>query len=109
MNNIASLDSSDLPSPGTMKAISGDAGGILIANVDGQIYAIAQKCPHMGADLCQGKLSGSIVTCPKHGAAFDVKNGHAVAPASILFLKMKANNVTTYSVKQESEKVFIGA
>jgi len=53
------------------------ANGIDIAlfNVDGQIYAIDDSCPHNGASLLFGKLDGRWVQCPAHGLRFDLANG----------------------------------
>ena len=46
-----------------------------IFNVDGNICAIADTCPHAGGSLGMGKLDGTIVTCPVHGMKFDVTTG----------------------------------
>ncbi|MDT4789670.1 Naphthalene 1,2-dioxygenase system, ferredoxin component [compost metagenome] len=53
------------------------AGGADIAlfNVDGQIYAIDDSCPHSGASLLFGKLEGRLVQCPAHGLRFDLATG----------------------------------
>ena len=48
---------------------------IAIFNVDGNICAIADTCPHAGGSLGMGKLDGKIVICPVHGMKFDVTNG----------------------------------
>ena len=46
-----------------------------IFNVDGNICAISDTCPHAGGSLGMGKLDGTIVTCPVHGMKFDVTTG----------------------------------
>jgi len=51
---------------------------ILIANVDGQFYALDDRCGHMNALLSMGTLNGKIVTCPFHYAQFDVTTGQKV-------------------------------
>ena len=38
-------------------------------------YAIGGRCTHRGAPLGQGKLEGTVVTCPWHGSQFDVTTG----------------------------------
>jgi len=48
---------------------------VLLANVDGSYFAIANKCTHAGGSLAKGSLEGSIVTCPRHGSQFDLKTG----------------------------------
>ena len=94
--------------PGTMKAVTADGKQILLANVNGNYFAIQQKCPHMGGDLSKGKLNGAIVTCPRHAAAFNVTTGEAVERASILFAKFKTKNAATFPVRVEGTSVMIG-
>jgi 3-phenylpropionate/trans-cinnamate dioxygenase ferredoxin subunit len=48
---------------------------IALFNVDGQIYAIDDSCPHNGASLLFGKLDGHWVQCPAHGLRFDLTTG----------------------------------
>lgn len=48
---------------------------LALFNVDGQIYAIDDACPHAGSSLGWGKLKGSIVTCRAHGLKFNVVRG----------------------------------
>ena len=61
----------------TMKMVLVGGKEVLLANVDGAYYAIPNKCTHLGGPLAQGKLEGGIVTCPRHGARFDVRTGKA--------------------------------
>ena len=99
---------SDL-SPGQMKEVSAGGKKLLLANVDGGFYAIAKKCPHLGGNLCKGKLEGSAVKCPLHGARFDLKTGEAIQDAKLLFLKMKVKDAPTFPVKVEGMAVLVGA
>ena len=48
---------------------------VAIFNVDGDVYAIGDSCPHAGASLGSGKLNGRIVTCRAHGLRYDVTTG----------------------------------
>ncbi|CAI2162998.1 14534_t:CDS:10 [Funneliformis geosporum] len=49
---------------------------VLISKIDGQIYATSSKCTHYGAPLAKGVLSyEGRITCPWHGACFNVKTG----------------------------------
>jgi len=61
--------------PGTGAPFTPVDKHIAIFNVDGNICAIADTCPHAGGSLGMGKLSGTIVTCPVHGMKFDVTTG----------------------------------
>ena len=55
---------------------------ILVCNVDGEIYALEDKCSHQDFELSPGKLDGAEIECVLHGAKFDVRTGEALcAPA----------------------------
>ena len=55
------------------------AGGELVAifNVQGKLYALADSCSHGQASLSEGEIEGDTVTCPSHGARFDLASGAA--------------------------------
>jgi nitrite reductase/ring-hydroxylating ferredoxin subunit len=69
---------SDVPA-GAMKVVKVAGIDVMVANLDGKLYAIANKCTHVGGPLGGGKLVGSVVQCPWHGSKFDVKTGAVVA------------------------------
>ena len=100
-------DTSALPA-GKMIMVTAGGKEILLANVDGSYYAITNKCTHLGGSLAKGVLNGNLVTCPRHGAQFDVKTGQAVAEAKIAFIKMKVKNEVKYEVKIEGTSILIG-
>ena len=81
---------------------------VLLANVDGSYYAIANKCTHLGGSLGKGVLEGSIVTCPRHGSRFDVKTGKNVGGAKIGFIKMNVKDEESYTVKVEGADIMVG-
>lgn len=88
---------SDVP-PGTCRQV--DAGGraVAIFNVDGTIHAIDGTCTHRGGPLGEGELDGTIVTCPWHGAQFDVTTGQVVGPPA-------ERSVPAYKVVVEAEDI----
>ena len=63
---------------GQMKKLDIAGHSILIARAGDKFYAASNICPHMGGNLSQGSLNGTIVTCPRHGSQFDLKDGHVV-------------------------------
>ena len=63
---------------GKMKHIEINGKEIVIANANGKFYAIDDRCAHMNATLSLGNLTGNVVTCPFHGAKFDVTSGKKV-------------------------------
>ena len=64
---------------GKMKHVEVNGKEIVISNVGGKLYAMDDRCGHMDARLSMGNVSSdSIVTCPFHGARFDVITGKKV-------------------------------
>lgn len=51
---------------------------ILYCRSAGTTYAIGTVCPHQGASLVGGKLRGRTISCPLHGARFDMTTGRAL-------------------------------
>ena len=51
---------------------------ILVCNIDGEIYALEDKCTHQDFELSPGKLDGAEIECVLHGAKFDVRTGEAL-------------------------------
>jgi nitrite reductase/ring-hydroxylating ferredoxin subunit len=92
---------------GKMKAFKLESKEILIANVNGDYYAISNRCTHAGGDLSQGVLEGNVVTCPKHRAKFDVTTGKVVSHPKIGFLHPKAKDEPVYQVKVENENIMV--
>ncbi len=107
MNYVACAAASDLAS-GSLTPVEVDGRKLMLANVDGTIYAMQRKCPHLGFDLCKGRIEGATVVCRMHDAAFDLASGEPVAKAKILFLKMQPKRAATYPVKVEDGQVLVG-
>ena len=91
----------------TMKIVVAGGKEILLSNVDGSYYAIANKCTHLGGSLGKGDLVGGVVTCPRHGAKFDVRTGQAVGHAKIAILKMNVKDEESYMVKVEGSDILV--
>jgi len=105
---------SDL-SDGAMKEVAVGGQEILLTKVQGRFHAIANRCPHMGAKLSQGRLDGSVITCPRHGSQFDVIDGHVVEwtaelPSVVSKLGKAFKHprpAITYRTKVEEDKIFV--
>lgn len=69
------LDNFKLPADGERILFIHDLHSIIIFNFNGEFYAVADECPHAGASLCTGRVSGAVITCPAHGLRFDVRTG----------------------------------
>jgi 3-phenylpropionate/trans-cinnamate dioxygenase ferredoxin component len=70
---------SELP-PGTMRGVEQDGKRVLVANMDGTLYAWDGTCTHEEADLSTGFLLGEEITCPLHLSRFNLLTGEAVNP-----------------------------
>jgi nitrite reductase/ring-hydroxylating ferredoxin subunit len=83
-------------------AICVEAGGRYIAlyNVDGEFYATDDECSHAEAALSDGWLEEHEITCPLHGAVFDVRTGE---PLSLPATKP----VRTYPVHLEGDDIYV--
>ena len=58
--------------------------GIVVCRVAGELHAVTDNCSHRDAKLSEGRLRGALLTCPLHGAQFDVRTGaHQGPPASV--------------------------
>jgi len=93
---------------GAMKAVDIDGQELLLAKIEDAYYAVARRCTHMAENLCHGTLEGRVLTCPRHGARFDITNGKAVGKAKLLFMSTTPKNLATYPVKIDGAEVLIG-
>ena len=70
---------------GEMRQYLVEDAPVLVCNVGGNLHAVDGICPHRGAQLSQGRLTGTTVTCPWHEWSFDVTNGEGLTnPVSCL-------------------------
>ena len=99
-------EASEIP-VGTTKKAEVEGTEILIANVNGDYYAISNKCSHMGTPLSEGVLQGNIVTCRKHNAQFDVTTGKVVTRPKVAFLHPKIKDVASYQLKVENGNIMV--
>jgi len=65
---------SDLP-PGAVRAFNVAGRRIAVFNDDGNFHAIDDTCPHEGGPLSEGIIEDGCVTCPWHGAMFELATG----------------------------------
>jgi nitrite reductase/ring-hydroxylating ferredoxin subunit len=95
--------------PGQIMSI--DAGGhqMMLANVNGTFRAAQRKCPHLGFNLCKGKIEGQSVVCPLHKAKFDLETGKVQREPKLLFLQMTAkSDLQTWPVRVDGSEVLVG-
>jgi nitrite reductase/ring-hydroxylating ferredoxin subunit len=90
----------DLP-PGELMLVEVGDERIMLANVDGQFYAVPDECTHAGCSLSDGELDGKLIECPCHGSQFDMQTGEVVSPPAY-------EPLTLYSVKVEGFDILVG-
>ena len=113
--------------PGKMKHVEVEGKEIMIANVNGNFHAVSDRCGHTNAPMSMGGLKGNIVTCPLHGAQFDVTTGRKITepkmgplpnveqlPESFLKLiehssritgKIKTYDLASYELRVDDDKI----
>lgn len=56
---------------------------VLLVNVDGDIRAYEDRCPHRGVRLSRGRLEGGTITCGAHDWSYDACTGRGINPRSV--------------------------
>lgn len=98
--DVAKLD--EVPT-GRMKHIELNGKEIMIVNLDGKIYALNDRCSHTNAPLSMGHIQNSVITCPMHGARFDITTGKKVSDP-----KMPSFNVDSLPVNMQKYLEYAG-
>ena len=86
--------------PGCGKSFEVNGKRIAPFNVEGTLYALDDTCTHRGGPLSEGDLNGNQVTCPWHGAVFDVTTGGVLRPPA-------PGGVLRYNVRVEGEDIAV--
>jgi nitrite reductase/ring-hydroxylating ferredoxin subunit len=96
---VVVANTSDL-APGEMRFVAVHGERVVLANVDGALYALRDRCGHRSAPLSRGKLIGCLIECPLHFAQFDMRTGKLVdGPVSA--------DVPAYEVRVEGDSVYV--
>lgn len=89
----------DIP-PGGRLHLELEEESIIILNIDGEYFCIADLCTHDGGPLEDGDVIDHQIECPRHGARFDIRSGAVTRlPAT--------DPIPTYSVRVEDEQIWI--
>jgi 3-phenylpropionate/trans-cinnamate dioxygenase ferredoxin subunit len=106
--NVGELDDS------TMIRLTINENEILVARIGDNYYCADNRCPHMGGNLSQGKLDGTIITCPRHHSQFDLTDGHVIRWTDWTGLKLIGTKILksprplkTHEVKVDNEKIWV--
>ena len=69
------LDKVTVLKNGFIKSYEIDGQKIVIAQSDGKVYAIENKCGHQCVPLHDGEVNGNLIRCKVHGIKFSLKDG----------------------------------
>jgi len=104
---------SDIGNGMMKKVVIGDRV-ILLAKVQGRVYATDALCPHLQADLSEGTLQGTVLTCPLHSSKFDIRDGRVVRwtdlSGTLLTYAAKARPprpLPTYPVRIDGDRILV--
>ncbi len=86
--------------PGTAKAIDAEGRRIALFNHGDGFYAIDDVCTHRGGTLSEREVNGTVVTCPLHGATFDITTGNVLGPPA-------SKGVTSYRVQVDGNDIMV--
>jgi nitrite reductase/ring-hydroxylating ferredoxin subunit len=85
---------------GELIAVEIDGEPVCLAKVDGTVYAFTGTCTHIGGPLYEGELDDDVVTCPWHGAQFNVRTGKVLrGPAR--------QDIQTYALRLEGNSILV--
>lgn len=80
---VAVAAESELP-PGKRLFVSVDNYNIVVFNIAGSYFAIGDLCSHDNGPVGEGELEGYEITCPRHGARFDIRTGRVLALPAVI-------------------------
>lgn len=66
---------------GEMLALTLGTVDLVMCIVEGQVFAYADRCPHLASPLSEGRFDGRLITCAAHEWVFDARGGGGVNPA----------------------------
>ena len=97
--------------PGGRMVVDVAGRTIVVFNIGGEFFALANRCPHKGGELCKGRISGfvsssepgvynythqgEVIRCPWHGWEFNIRTGKS-------WCDPKTMNARAYEVTVES-------
>lgn len=75
---VAAGAAADIPEGGYVIIGAGELS-ILVAKLDGEFFAVENRCSHVSSPLEGGKIRRGRIACPLHGAVYDLRTGASLA------------------------------
>ena len=85
---------------GESMSVKDDDKHILLCRIAGKYHAVSNICSHARVLLSKGRLRGTTITCPLHGARFDVTSGKCLGGPAF-------QDIASYPVRDEGNEIFI--
>ncbi len=89
----------DLPQ-GAVKAVTFDGVLLLLVHTADGLYAIENRCSHAEEPLECGRVKYGWISCPAHGARFDLETGEALTPPA-------TTSIRTYPVRLDGDAISV--
>jgi nitrite reductase/ring-hydroxylating ferredoxin subunit len=83
------------------KLVEVEGQKIALFRVDGGFYALSDTCTHRRGPLSEGTVEGTEVTCPWHGAKFDIRAGAVLGPPATQAVKSYPVRITGANIEIE--------
>ncbi len=64
---------------GTYTVVEAGEHSVLVANLDGEFFAVENRCSHVSSPLEGGRVRRGRIACPLHGAVYDLRTGASLA------------------------------
>jgi nitrite reductase/ring-hydroxylating ferredoxin subunit len=85
---------------GEVRGVNLGGVDILLCNVDGELFAYEDRCPHLANPLSDGVLQQNTLRCAAHEWEFDARTGQGVNP--------QAARLKPFPVRLDNDRIFIG-
>jgi len=82
-----------------MRAVRVGTIQLVMCNVEGQVFAYDDRCPHLANRLSEGNFDGRLITCAAHEWVFDARGGGGVNPAQA--------QLNRYPVRVVGDAIFV--
>ena len=99
--HIEVVDTSDIEL-GQSVSVNVNGIKILICNTEEGFFAVQDMCTHALVPLCGGLIQGTLISCPLHGAVYDLKSGEVMAPPAFEDLQTFKLKIEGTSISVES-------